>query len=451
MASLEARDTAVNPAVRETRNEGRNADSRRNERDDRVNDRNGRRDFQAESRENPGRSRDTRESAESADAPLGGQESSETAVCSTGETVVQDEGYYDDEAMQEALVYVMAEVVQLPPELLKDQLAALEMKPEELAEAPKANKYLQALLKVESPVELLNIPEYQDTLKKVVEVVEETVKKDAAEMKPVLEKLQGYTATTDDQNQLVVTKVDDGILDKKDVAAEGLLAEEEEQSENPREARNARSASSGTEIAQDLKPVYAEGGVVIEEPVVVQALQNANVNVQVNPATAAAEQAKAVQNASQSAMGTAKADPGQVMQQILAKVKTVSPENFSELRMTLKPEHLGDVSLRVATQNGIVMAMFVAESQRVKEIIESQFNQLREALAEQGIEVSELFVSIDSRDAEEQMNQFIKAQQEAMRRLRRAAGLAKETEQAEEEPAPIDPSIVLNNTVDFSA
>jgi flagellar hook-length control protein FliK len=140
------------------------------------------------------------------------------------------------------------------------------------------------------------------------------------------------------------------------------------------------------------------------------------------------------------------------LEQIVSKVKTVSAENFAELRITLRPEQLGDVSLRIAVQNGVVMALFVAESQRIKEIIEANFNQLRDALSEQGIEVSELFVSVNGEDSGSQMelmNQLPKAQQEAMRRLQRAAGVVAEVE--EEEPAPVDPSIVLNNTVEFTA
>lgn len=77
--------------------------------------------------------------------------------------------------------------------------------------------------------------------------------------------------------------------------------------------------------------------------------------------------------------------------------------NTSEIKIMLRPESLGEVSLKLATDNGVITAQFVAESQRIKEIIESNFNMLRNALAEQGVEVSSLEVSV-RQDNNGQMN-----------------------------------------------
>jgi len=73
----------------------------------------------------------------------------------------------------------------------------------------------------------------------------------------------------------------------------------------------------------------------------------------------------------------------------------------SELKLTLKPESLGEVSLRLLSDNGIVTARFTAENQRVKEIMESNFNSLRDNLNGQGINVSQLSVSVGQQDARE--------------------------------------------------
>jgi flagellar hook-length control protein FliK len=48
--------------------------------------------------------------------------------------------------------------------------------------------------------------------------------------------------------------------------------------------------------------------------------------------------------------------------------------------------------------------MFVAENQRVKEIIEAGFNQLRDALEEQGISVAQIEVSVGNGD--QNQNEF---------------------------------------------
>jgi flagellar hook-length control protein FliK len=99
------------------------------------------------------------------------------------------------------------------------------------------------------------------------------------------------------------------------------------------------------------------------------------------------------------------------------------------MRMTLRPESLGDIVLRVLTQNGIVTAQFEAESQRVKEALEASFNQLRDALTEQGIAFSELSVSV-RQGQDERMNQFDHARQKVRGRI-------ESVENAQEEPEPV--------------
>jgi flagellar hook-length control protein FliK len=92
--------------------------------------------------------------------------------------------------------------------------------------------------------------------------------------------------------------------------------------------------------------------------------------------------------------------------------------------------------------------MFVAENQRVREIIESNFNQLRDALEEQGVQVSDLSVSVGGDEAEERMNQLLQAQRENNRRTQNN-GEAVEEEVEVIQPIPIDP--VHGSTVNFLA
>jgi len=51
------------------------------------------------------------------------------------------------------------------------------------------------------------------------------------------------------------------------------------------------------------------------------------------------------------------------------------------------------------SDNGIITARFVAENYQVKEIIESNFNTLHESLNAQGLNVSQLSVSVGEREA----------------------------------------------------
>jgi flagellar hook-length control protein FliK len=434
MSDLEARET-VAPVPRERNNDNSNRNDRTNERD---NNRTRETSRRTESRENPV-SRELQSNQMSND--YGTQEVADVAVNPENDSLSACETV--SEEVEEAIVCEIAALVYVPQEAVLEYLGELELKPGDIAEPQNANKLLQGLLKVESPIELLAIPDYPETLKEVVEKVQELVETgEAAKVaKPNLEQLVGLKVEVNDQNQLVVSAADEeqkSELLPKDAFAQ--MAKEDNQTDNSRS-----NASAPTVLPA--KASYDETGSVFQEGEVLKPdVQSVNVDSQINPAALAAQQ-EAVQAVAQKTAPT-RVDPTQVMEQILSKVKTVSAENFAELRINLRPEHLGDVTLRIATQNGVVAALFVAENQRIKEIIESQFNQLKAALAEQGIEVAELFVSVNSEDSERQMNEFLKAQQEALRRLQRAAGVVSDVE---EEDSSEEAAILMDNTVDFSA
>lgn len=83
-----------------------------------------------------------------------------------------------------------------------------------------------------------------------------------------------------------------------------------------------------------------------------------------------------------------------VAKQMVKGVEMKVTEATSEMSIQLDPENLGKVNLKIVTENGIVMAKFEAESQRVKEIIESNLSLLKESLENKGISISGLEVSV---------------------------------------------------------
>ncbi len=136
-----------------------------------------------------------------------------------------------------------------------------------------------------------------------------------------------------------------------------------------------------------------------------------------------------------------------VINQLVEKMKVEVKGNSGEMTIQLKPEHLGDVSLKVATINGIVTAHFVAESQKVKEIIEANFNNLRESLQQQGLQVEALSVSIGQKDQSEQMKHFLAGQNNKGHKI-----ISSEiTEEAEDITETVDLRQVYLNNVDYTA
>ncbi|WP_053957436.1 flagellar hook-length control protein FliK [Inediibacterium massiliense] len=83
-----------------------------------------------------------------------------------------------------------------------------------------------------------------------------------------------------------------------------------------------------------------------------------------------------------------------VLNQIIEKASVIVDEKGSEMNIQLKPEHLGKLSMSISVERGVVVANIVAENQAVKEVLESNFNGLKEALQQKGLGIEQFNVSV---------------------------------------------------------
>lgn len=174
-------------------------------------------------------------------------------------------------------------------------------------------------------------------------------------------------------------------------------------------------------------------------------ISNQAANVTANPAKFLAEiKAELQKNINQPA------NNADVVNQIVDRVKVEIRGNITEMRLNLKPEHLGDVTLKVLTENGIVTAQFVAENQRVKEIIEANFNQLRNTLQQQGINVSQLSVSVGQDNQKEKMDSFLQGQNSAGKNIKAVGVQGTEVDEDAAELDYNDPYNLLNSRVNYT-
>ena len=74
----------------------------------------------------------------------------------------------------------------------------------------------------------------------------------------------------------------------------------------------------------------------------------------------------------------------EIISQITGKAAVTLTQDRSEMVIELKPESLGRLSLKVVTENGIVMAKFVAENAQVQKLLESNMQMLKESLERRG-------------------------------------------------------------------
>lgn len=88
-----------------------------------------------------------------------------------------------------------------------------------------------------------------------------------------------------------------------------------------------------------------------------------------------------------------------VFDQIVTGMKVEVTDGSSKMMLQLEPEHLGKIGLNISTENGTVSGQFIAESEAVKEIIEANLGQLKSQLAEQGINVADLKITVGTTDS----------------------------------------------------
>ncbi len=144
-------------------------------------------------------------------------------------------------------------------------------------------------------------------------------------------------------------------------------------------------------------------------------------------------------------------DPQEVINQLVERVRVTAGGTVNEVRMTLRPEHLGDVTLKVITENGLVTAQFTAENQRVKEIIESNFNNLKTVLQDQGLNVTGLSVSVGSENKDR--NEMFESQRQNARadarRVQRAGSVSAEGTEVQPDVVMVDQKAVYGSSVDY--
>ena len=93
---------------------------------------------------------------------------------------------------------------------------------------------------------------------------------------------------------------------------------------------------------------------------------------------------------------------------IINKMEIVKQTGFTEARISLNPEHLGQVDIKLTMQNGQLIAQFMTRSTDAKELIDQQMAHLRSALHAQGLQVERIEVTQSSQasNANEEIEQL---------------------------------------------
>ena len=383
----------------------------------------------------------------------GGERKAENAGTkekTTETTGIQTDEVVENEKIAAKIVEDVAANLEIPNEVLMEILAVLNIQPTELTDTKNVNLVIQKLLGAEDPIELLSMEGVTELFAGIEESVDAAIK--AASEMPVETMVQDMQLQVSEEESLPVNmaaeKTESKPLQKADELAELTTEISESEIQLNTEVSTSggnQNAGSGTDSDNDAKQssLFGEAKTEINVEAVPEMEIDANMTAQfaenstITPAAASKAEAVRITN------------PQEVTNQIIERVKVDIKPGVSEIRMNLKPESLGEVSLRIASENGVVTAHFIAENQRVKEIIESNFNQLQDALSEQGLNVTELSVSVSNGDNERQMQEFIQGRTKSQARM--SSIISAVDENGEIRPNEPDETEIYDNNVNYRA
>jgi len=105
-----------------------------------------------------------------------------------------------------------------------------------------------------------------------------------------------------------------------------------------------------------------------------------------------------------------------IFNQIIESARINVSEDVSEMLIKMKPDNLGKLSMKIVVERGMLVARFEVESQIVKEAIESNLEDLRNALKDKGFEVQQFDVSVnkDSDNTQKYFSHFNKHKSKKM-------------------------------------
>lgn len=348
------------------------------------------------------------------------------------ETVSGSESVKDEEkiiVVDEKILNQLSEILGISTDKIMEILSSLSLSISMLQEPENLIKFLQNSFSVENPIQLLSMDNIKDIMKNITDIAKSVNYTDVISIdENTADKLNNILEENKLKDVTLLGAKDDSIKQKISNLLEELNGSIKESSENISVTNNVKvnlnednsKLSKNTEELVNIEEIrdikvsnqetgYYQGnqqnnknsnenlllGEKVLESVVKQSdnqeiFSISEVNSNTKVFNASLPKTQVLKNINTS----------DVIAQIMEKLKVSVKPDLSEVKILLRPEQLGEVSLKIATQNGIITAQFIAESQKVKEIIESNFNQLRDMLSEQGVDVGALEVNVSNSDEE---------------------------------------------------
>lgn len=315
-----------------------------------------------------------------------------TNTASNEKTVKPTEATDEDiekisETVSTVLTYV-ADLLDVPLETVVDAATQLDMSADELLSESGINELVMNVCNLDSPMDIVTDEQLFDTVTKINEFADNVISNLGDEMNLSDEELNSMLAglkVDGVENEIAFEDVKDlgninqiREVNETNESALGIsLPKIDDKSVKSDETENESSKGKGFESNQGLQGTFT---------------QTTSGNV-------------SFETVGQTEAPVYEPNAQEIFDQIGDYIKNLSTSETSEIEIGLHPEELGNLHIKVTNQDGVVTAKLIAENEAVKNVLESQLVTLKTSFEEQGIKVSSVEVSVESRSFDQGMNQ----------------------------------------------
>lgn len=307
----------------------------------------------------------------------------------TEESVPEEEVLASVQVLLQNIKELIQDVFQITEEELSDVMGKMEITDMDLLNPQVISDLAVEISGAENALELLFQPEFTETLKELQTNIN-TVKEEVFSKLHVTEKEVVHMIET-------VAAKEEGILNKEvkiDPALEqGKEVQKAEVENVPKVVQTEPTDSEQKEMSfqtEDQKDFKGTQQTLAESVI-------SNLEQAITEAMPA---------------DISEVDAEKIIRQVITQIQVSVKADTSSFEMQLYPEHLGKISLQIASKDGIVTAQIATETEMAKQALESQLITLKENLNQQGVKIEAVEVVIASHEFERNLDSQANGEEE---------------------------------------
>ena len=310
----------------------------------------------------------------------------ETNVDEMQEDVQEEENCVEE--IPEEVLSVIAATLNISVEELKAAIEGLGMESKDLLDVSNVTKLVMSIKNIDTKFDLLVHEDANDIIKDIQKTLEQLLE-DMQE--------QNNTVNSVETEENVVVEIID---DEKVVVEENIEAKDAEIEENVSDKVGVNELETTTvEEKNNNQATLTDEGEKHDSSSKSETKDN-TIN---NPLNELKENIineieKALDERVEESVST------RIVQEIADNISVAVREKMTSLEMQLYPEHLGKVTVLLATEEGGITAKIAAETEMAKNAIEQQLTLLKENFEKQGLKVTDIEVTIASHGFEQNLD-----------------------------------------------